>query len=113
MSATIEDLPDELLEHILGIVSPYKDLDYCKLVSRKWNHAMKRMWCVYVHLIYYDCFVFQASFTGKSVTWLMRYLAIIWHGSLGVVRGFRCATHMLHVTMVCEQKNHFQVIIFN
>ncbi|KAK6632235.1 hypothetical protein RUM44_007266 [Polyplax serrata] len=33
---TIDDLPDEVLEYILSLVSPYKDSDSCKLVSKRW-----------------------------------------------------------------------------
>lgn len=33
---TIDDLPDEILEYILSLVSPYKDSESCKEVSRRW-----------------------------------------------------------------------------
>lgn len=33
---TIEDLPDEILEYILSLVSPYKDSDSCRIVSKRW-----------------------------------------------------------------------------
>lgn len=33
---TIEDLPDEVLEFILGFLPPYKDLQNCMLVCKRW-----------------------------------------------------------------------------
>ncbi|KAL0274241.1 UNVERIFIED_CONTAM: hypothetical protein PYX00_006714 [Menopon gallinae] len=33
---TIDDLPDEILEYILSLVSPYKDSESCREVSRRW-----------------------------------------------------------------------------
>ena len=35
-------LPDEILEHLLTFVLPYDDMQSCKLVSRRWYHAVKR-----------------------------------------------------------------------
>ena len=32
----INDLPDEVLEYILSLISPYYDSDSCKLVSKRW-----------------------------------------------------------------------------
>lgn len=32
----IEDLPDEVLEFILGFLPPYKDLQNCMSVCRRW-----------------------------------------------------------------------------
>lgn len=36
---TIEDLPDEVLEFILGFLPPYKDLQNCKTVCKRWYNC--------------------------------------------------------------------------
>ncbi|KAG7196701.1 hypothetical protein KM043_016031 [Ampulex compressa] len=43
MQCEIDDLPDELLEYILSLVPPYKDLQECKLVSKRWCHITKNV----------------------------------------------------------------------
>ena len=40
---SIEKLPDEILEYILGMVSPYSDLDHCSLVSIRWSNIVSRV----------------------------------------------------------------------
>jgi len=40
---TIEDLPDEVLDYILALVSTYGDLRSCHLVSRRWRDAVHRV----------------------------------------------------------------------
>lgn len=35
--ATIDDLPDEILEYIFHLLPPYQDIRHCRAVSRKWN----------------------------------------------------------------------------
>lgn len=44
MQCRIDDLPDELLEYILSLIPPYKDLQECKLVSKRWFRATKSMY---------------------------------------------------------------------
>lgn len=39
--ATIYDLPDEILEYILSLVSPYEDLHSCMSVSKQWKKYVK------------------------------------------------------------------------
>ncbi|VVD00890.1 F-box only protein 42 [Leptidea sinapis] len=39
----IEDLPDEVLEFILGFLPPYKDLQNCKIVCRRWCHCAQNV----------------------------------------------------------------------
>ena len=34
-TTVIEDLPDEVLEHILSLLSPYSDLESCALTSSR------------------------------------------------------------------------------
>lgn len=34
---TMDDLPDEVLEFILGLIPPYKDIHDCMLVSKRWR----------------------------------------------------------------------------
>ncbi|KAG6457566.1 hypothetical protein O3G_MSEX010388 [Manduca sexta] len=36
LRSTIEDLPDEVLEFILGFLPPYKDLQNCMIVCKRW-----------------------------------------------------------------------------
>lgn len=40
LGKTIDDLPDEVLEYILSLISPYKDSDSCKLVSKRWRRTI-------------------------------------------------------------------------
>ncbi|XP_037079591.1 F-box only protein 42-like [Pollicipes pollicipes] len=37
------DLPDEILDHLLTFVLPYDDMRSCRLVSRRWLHAVRRV----------------------------------------------------------------------
>ena len=41
-SCTIEHLPDEILEFIIGFVSPYLDLQNCALVCKRWHAIVQR-----------------------------------------------------------------------
>ncbi|KOC67193.1 F-box only protein 42 [Habropoda laboriosa] len=43
MECKIDDLPDVLLEYILSLIPPYKDLQECKLVSKRWFRATKNV----------------------------------------------------------------------
>ena len=43
-STTIDRLPDEVLEHILGLVSPYSDLANCSLVCSRLSWHWWRWW---------------------------------------------------------------------
>lgn len=36
MQCVIDDLPDEILEYILNLIPPYKDLQECMLVCKRW-----------------------------------------------------------------------------
>lgn len=38
---TTDDLPDEVIEYILGLVSPYRDFDNCKVVSKRWHRLCR------------------------------------------------------------------------
>lgn len=37
----IDVLPDEILEYILSLIPPYKDLQECLYVSKRWYQATK------------------------------------------------------------------------
>lgn len=37
----INDLPDEVLEFIMSHLPPYKDLESCSLVCKRWNHIVQ------------------------------------------------------------------------
>lgn len=44
LEITIEDLPDEVLEFILGFLPPYKDLQNCMSVCKRWcNCAQSKL----------------------------------------------------------------------
>ncbi|XP_005107767.1 F-box only protein 42 [Aplysia californica] len=40
-SLSFEGVPEEVLEHILSYLSPYKDMDSAKLVSKRWLRVIK------------------------------------------------------------------------
>lgn len=37
LQSSVEDLPDEVLEFILRFLPPYKDLQNCMLVCKRWH----------------------------------------------------------------------------
>jgi F-box protein 42 len=39
--ATINHLPNEVIEFILGLLAPYKDLKNSSLVCHRWNELVK------------------------------------------------------------------------
>ncbi|PSN48109.1 hypothetical protein C0J52_13244 [Blattella germanica] len=41
--STMDDLPDEVLEYILSLVAPYKDLQECSLVCKRWHRSVKNV----------------------------------------------------------------------
>ena len=41
LSLMLGDMPEEILEHILGFLSPYKEMEAAKLVSKQWNRVIK------------------------------------------------------------------------
>ncbi|XP_034950918.1 F-box only protein 42 [Chelonus insularis] len=62
MACHIEYLPDEILEHILNLIPPYKDLKECMLVCKRWYHAVK-------HVIEHRESYFQRSVAYGSLLW--------------------------------------------
>jgi len=40
---SIENLPDEILEYIFSLISPYSDLDSCSQVCSRWLHCCRRV----------------------------------------------------------------------
>lgn len=49
MQCKIDDLPDELLEYILSLIPPYKDVEECKFVSKRWWRATTSMYIFTIH----------------------------------------------------------------
>lgn len=43
LQSTIEDLPDEVLEFILGFLPPYKDLQNCMIVCKRWYNCSQNV----------------------------------------------------------------------
>ena len=43
VAKTIDDLPDEVLDYVLSLVSTYGDLRNCHRVSRRWRNAVHRV----------------------------------------------------------------------
>lgn len=62
MECGIDDLPDVLLEYILSLIPPYKDLQKCKLVSKRWFRATK-------NVIQHNEAHFQKSVAFGSLLW--------------------------------------------
>lgn len=52
MACHIDYLPDEILEYILNLIPPYKDLKECMLVCKRWSHAVKRMFNTFISFIF-------------------------------------------------------------
>lgn len=48
LEITIEDLPDEVLEFILGFLPPYKDLQNCMSVCKRWCNCAQSKLPVYM-----------------------------------------------------------------
>lgn len=40
-SVQLDALPDEILEFILTYLPPYRDLESCRLVCKRWNSVVK------------------------------------------------------------------------
>ncbi|CAD6216319.1 GSCOCG00004472001-RA-CDS [Cotesia congregata] len=62
MASPIDFLPDEILEYILNLIPPYKDLKECMLVCKRWHHAVK-------HVIEHRKAYFQRSVAYGSLLW--------------------------------------------
>lgn len=62
MECRIDDLPDVLLEYILSLIPPYKDLQECKLVSKRWCRITK-------NVIQHKEAYFQKSLAFGSLLW--------------------------------------------
>ncbi|KAJ8679447.1 hypothetical protein QAD02_015234 [Eretmocerus hayati] len=62
MECRIDDLPDEILEYILGLIPPYKDLQECMFVSKRWYQATK-------NVIDHSRNHFQKSIAYGSLLW--------------------------------------------
>lgn len=41
--AEINDLPDEVIEFILSYLPPYKDLEECMIVCKRWTILVKSL----------------------------------------------------------------------
>lgn len=39
--ACINDMPDEVLEFIISYLPPYRDLEECMIVCKRWNNIAK------------------------------------------------------------------------
>lgn len=62
MQCKIDDLPDEILEYILSLIPPYKDLQECMFVSKRWYRATK-------NVIEHSETHFQKSVSYGSLFW--------------------------------------------
>lgn len=40
-STSVNDLPDEVLEFIFGHLPPYRDLESCALVCKRWTNIVR------------------------------------------------------------------------
>lgn len=51
LRSTVEDLPDEVLEFILGFLPPYKDLQNCMVVCKRWyNCAQSEFYTLFFNI---------------------------------------------------------------
>lgn len=41
---SINDLPNEILEYILCLLPPYKDLENCMVVCKRWHKIVQSMY---------------------------------------------------------------------
>lgn len=47
-SVQLDALPDEILEFILTYLPPYRDLESCRLVCKRWNSVVKSKCKIYL-----------------------------------------------------------------
>lgn len=48
-SCSVNDLPDEVLEYILSLLPPYKDLEQCMLVCKRWKKNVSSKLSCYIY----------------------------------------------------------------
>lgn len=84
MPATIEDLPDPIIEYILSYLSPYRDLKQCMQVNRAWyryvcgNYILQKLWMLLVHLFLRCVFSVQNKLFPKMSNLIFFYLNNLW-----------------------------------
>ncbi|XP_001602114.1 F-box only protein 42 [Nasonia vitripennis] len=76
MQCKIDDLPDEILEYILSLIPPYKDLQECMYVSKRWCQATK-------NVIEHSRAHFQKSVAYGSLFWNSWSAGTHWTPTIG------------------------------
>ncbi|CAH1989971.1 unnamed protein product [Acanthoscelides obtectus] len=95
--AFIDALPDEVLEYILSLIPPYKDLHHCMLVSKRWrrcvlNVVRTKQRNLYKAINDFDIKWEQSSANQSSITKRYSHTAVVHENSMFVFGG--CTCHM-------------------
>ena len=62
----IQDLPDEILEYILSLTSPYRDFKSAMMVCKRWRKVMESKHIINLFTIFcnYHCIIFGIYMAG-------------------------------------------------
>nr|CAI5823340.1 unnamed protein product [Callosobruchus analis] len=94
--AFIESLPDEVLEYILSLIPPYKDLHHCMVVSKRWrrcvlNVVQTKQRNLYKAINDFDIKWERSSPNPTSITKRYSHTAVVHENSMFVFGGCTCA----------------------
>jgi len=56
VEVTIDCIPDEILEYIISLTSPYCDFKSSLIVSKRWYYVTKSMFVEVHHLLFAQCY---------------------------------------------------------
>ncbi|XP_055704856.1 F-box only protein 42 [Phlebotomus papatasi] len=59
---TIDDLPDEVLEFIINLLPPYRDVEHCQLVCKRWADLVR-------NVRFRKTITFQRAMTESNLCW--------------------------------------------
>ncbi|XP_011700181.1 PREDICTED: F-box only protein 42-like [Wasmannia auropunctata] len=107
MQCKINDLPDELLEYILSLIPPYKDLQECRLVCKRWYRATK-------NVVEHNEAHFQKSVAFGSLLWdsLSSYVSLfLLHALPPWLKGINYGFVWDSVHSVCEPRTEEDVFL--
>lgn len=48
---TIDDLPDEVLEFIINLLPPYRDVEHCQLVCKRWADLVRSKFVIFYFFV--------------------------------------------------------------
>ncbi|XP_018332759.1 F-box only protein 42 [Agrilus planipennis] len=94
---TVEDLPDEVLEFILSLIPPYKDLHQCMLVSKRWRKCVCNVTKTRIRNLYKAISDFDISWhsltpmpMAPAITKRYSHVAAVHEDSMYVFGGCTC-----------------------